>query len=402
MSNCIILDKNKENIDNVSELVTEFLRIGYSFYKTNYSLIDSNLGGLESSSVSIISGPSNHAKSLFMLNLIASIAKCNDFKDNDTFVVVTLEDDIYKLLRRVISIFGSYYSPAVKQLFVDTSSHLKSLKNIDINSQTENSNDNPLVNRIKILISKILQDAIRDITQKNVGVSLVHSNENTFTTSDLAKRIDKLILQGLNVKLAAIDYIDVMSPNTGMSAIGDDYNAQGQILQEMRVLSRLYHIPVLTITQNVRSSENPQHALSNSMMGDSYKKVRYSDYIYMVRMRHDMDILSERVREDTDDVNTDYQTNTTNVFQTLEDKYLQELCPFEVKITKAKDGKKDKVKFHLFSGHNLRIYDNLSQFYADLPRIKETQKFIQNELNLILSESSIDFGDTVDVDYDLI
>ena len=393
LSDYLILDGDSDNLKNVSELVTQFLQTGYSFYKTNYSLLDTNIGGLESSSVTIISGPSNHAKSIFMLNLLRNIAEHNDFQDNDCIVLVTLEDDIYKLLRRVMSIFGNFETTAVKQLFVKSSTYLQQMSHLEATDP-----NNVRTQKISQLIYDLLQTAIRDITGNNVALSLIHSNENSFSTSDLSKRIDKLIVEGYRVKLVAVDYIDVMSPSTGgYSAIGDDYNVHGAILHELRVLSRLYRVPILTITQNVRSSENPQIALSNNLVGDSIKKIRYADYIYMIRTRYDLDIFSDQVKEDTNDIDID--DGTVNPFAAVADTDVQKLYPFEVKITKAKEGERDKVKFHLFSGHNLRIYDSLSNFYQDLPKVKKSKQHINAQLDLIMSESFVDFND-LDLDYE--
>ena len=66
--------------------------------------------------------------------------------------------------------------------------------------------------------------------------------------------------------------------------VGDDYQNQGAITQELRSLSVNLDIPILTATQNSRASENLTSHMSNAQIGDSYRKVRYSDYIYMSRI----------------------------------------------------------------------------------------------------------------------
>jgi len=394
LSDYILINNDSDNIKQVSDLVITFLRTSYSFYKTGYSLIDTNIGGIESSSVSIIAGPSNHAKSIFMLNILKNMAENNEFQDNDVLVLVTLEDDIYKLLRRVISIFGNYETTIIKRLFVDLSEQLKRIK-----AETQNVDDHPFVKKCRYLIQKIIQDSIRTITKHNVSICLIHSTENTFTTSDLSRKIDKLILEGYNVKVVAVDYIDVMAPATGGSVVGDDYNAHGQIVHELRILARLYKVPVLTITQNVRSSEDPQQALSNQLIGDSHKKVRYSDYIFMIRTRYDLDIVSDAVRQD---IGLDETDTGNDIFAVTKDDLLQSLYVFEVKTTKAKDAKRDIKKYHIFNGKNIRIYDNISQVHEDLPKIQESTHHLEQELSLLLSEISIGFDPNLELDYDLI
>ena len=49
----------------------------------------------------------------------------------------------------------------------------------------------------------------------------------------------------------------------------NDYDAHGQIVQDLRLASRVYTVPVLTITQNSKLSENFMQSMSNSLIGDS-------------------------------------------------------------------------------------------------------------------------------------
>jgi hypothetical protein len=164
---------------------------------------------------------------------------------------------------------------------------------------------------------------------------------------------------------------------------GDEYQSQGQIVQELRTLARNYSIPIVTITQNVRSSENYEQSLNNQMIGDSIKKVRYADYIYMLRQRFDLDFLSEQVKNDV------MNTTGTNTFSLsmadVGSSEFKQLIPFEIKITKAKEGKKDISKFHLFNGGNLRVCDSLSEFFSDLPQFNKVNKNLNDQINLLNS-----------------
>jgi replicative DNA helicase len=85
---------DKESIKESLTSIMTFLKTSYRTYKTGYSLLDDNISGIESSSVMIISGPSNHAKSIFMLNICRSVMQLNESKDdNDVYIFITLEDD---------------------------------------------------------------------------------------------------------------------------------------------------------------------------------------------------------------------------------------------------------------------------------------------------------------------
>jgi len=171
-----------------------------------------------------------------------------------------------------------------------------------------------------------------------------------------------------------------MIPSNSKYTNYDDYNAHGSIIHEMRLASRVYSIPVVSITQNTRESENVQQALNNNLIGDSYKKVRYSDYIIMVRMRYELDLLSPQVKSDViNEQDGDKQVSMID----MTGQYLGNIVPFEAKITKAKEGKKDIVKFHIFSGSNLKIYNKLDEFFKDTVPFKSNSSWLQNQIDLL-------------------
>lgn len=89
-----ILFSDEASVNVVAQNITKFLTEGYSFYKSGYNLIDSNILGIESSNVHVICGPSNNAKSIFMINLMWQIILNNiqEFQPSDLFVYYTLED----------------------------------------------------------------------------------------------------------------------------------------------------------------------------------------------------------------------------------------------------------------------------------------------------------------------
>lgn len=78
----------------LAENIVNYISQGYSFLKTGYDIFDNTIDGFESSSVHLFAAPSNHGKSLMMVNLVNTIVKANinDFDDGDTILYVTLED----------------------------------------------------------------------------------------------------------------------------------------------------------------------------------------------------------------------------------------------------------------------------------------------------------------------
>jgi len=372
--------KDEASIQTAISEIRTFLAVSYNHYITGYDIFDNHVDGLESSSVHIIAVPSNHAKSIFMLNVARNLIKhnLNTFDEGDCIVFITLEDDIHKLLRRIISVFGGYDTTVVKELFTELSNYFQGENKRD---KINTGGSNP---GTKIL-SDVLNKALVNTTGGKVSFIIKHCNENTFSMQDCTRFLDKLKMNGQKVKGLFIDYLDVMkSSASAYDSYKDDYNLHGEILQEMRTASRNYAIPVVTITQNARASENVQQELSNAVIGDSYKKVRYADYIYMIRQRPDIDIISDQLKQD---MNGD--PATLSGFSSG-NSGLGRLVPFEVKITKAKDGDRGAKKIHVFSKQTLGIYDN----YDVLNRDSITSGTISSSLFTSLAALGCDTSDS--------
>ncbi|MEM4385626.1 MAG: DnaB-like helicase C-terminal domain-containing protein [Candidatus Anstonellales archaeon] len=369
LSDFLVISNDHESKDLLKEHFRRFFEVGYHYFKSGYRIIDNNSGGLESSTVHIISGPTNHGKSIFMINVLRNMMLNQGFSDKDCIVYITLEDDIYKLLKRLISIFGNIDISYVKELFSRMSS---------LFSKFGKATDNSIIdNFINVIYNKCFHDI------ESPKLILKHSTENTFSPMDASKFIEGIKSKGYNPKALFIDYIDVMIPSIGDKVV-NDYQIHGIIVHELRVMSRRYRIPIFTITQNRRSSENVNEILDNSLVGDSYKKVRYTDYMYMVRQREDVDIESSIIREDL-------KGNESNIIG-LKDS-LDYLIPFEIKITKSKEGQRNISKFHIFNTRNLRIYDDIDSCRKDMLEIAKSTKSIKD---LILMVDSISFDDIED------
>ena len=262
LSNYILIS-DERSIKTIAQNIVKYLATGYSFYKSGYSLIDTNIGGIESANVHIICGPSNNAKSIFMINLSWQMLLNNiqEFEEHDMFLFYTLEDDIYKLIRRFVSIFGNYDSAAVKTLFVKLSSILKKQKFSDF------KNADPIVDEAVKIVQEMLRDAIYKVTGKRINFILTQGSRtgDQTTPGDIVKFIDAKRCEGMKAKALFIDYIDIMAPSNSKYTDYNDYNSHGMIVQELRNIAGEYGIPVITITQGTRESENVA-VMSNSNM----------------------------------------------------------------------------------------------------------------------------------------
>ena len=352
--------------------ITSYLSEGYTFFKSGYKLIDDSIGGIESANVHIICGPSNNAKSIFMINLAWQMMLNNVslFKDGDTFLFYTLEDDIYKLIRRFISIFGNVGTGPVKELFIKGSTLMKKHDNKDIKN-TQDFKD------VSKLFQGLLEESVFKACGKRLKFILKHARE-AVSPGDMVKFIDARRCEGLNVRAVFIDYIDIMVPTSSRMSDGGEYYAQGVITQELRNLAAEYSVPVITITQATRSAETDA-TMGNHSMADSHKKVRYSDYIYMIRMRYDMDVLAECVKEHV----IPLESHTQVSFTDMSNPNNSNLRPFEIKITKAKDGAKNDLRYHIFSGNNLRIYEELNVVHGNYLELEQNSQALANQIELL-------------------
>ena len=210
----------------------------------------------------LISAPSNHGKSILMINLLRSMiqANLNEFKPNDILVFVTLEDDIYKLSRRFMSVFGNVKHSHIRLAFQ---------KFYEISKAHELSKgSSTIAHKIQSMLKNLVYMSVLNETNEKVAVALRHENENTFSPGDLGKFLDKLRVDGWNPKMVFMDYVDCAQPTVQRYSSIKDYDMHGQIVQELRNLSRVQKVPIITATQNAKISENMNIAMDNTQIGD--------------------------------------------------------------------------------------------------------------------------------------
>lgn len=381
--------KDKQSTTDLAQSLTTFITSNYSMFETGYDLFDIN--GFETGSLYVISAPSNHGKSILKANVTHKLLEKNidNFDPEDGVMFLTLEDDYKKLTRRFCSIFGNYDQTAIKSLYTQGYECNSAIKNT--NGDTAN-----IQNKIFKMMDNVLKTSIYRKTQNKVNLIIRHVNENEFSPGDLSKFIDLLRVEGINIKMVFIDYLDCMIPTVQNPGKNGTYEEQGQITQELRNLTRHHNMPIVTASQNTRASENMQIGMSNSMIGDSYNKIRYSDFIYMARMNSTIDVFDDAVMAST--FSSQHLNNPGKPNQQilkLKDQILEDLIPLEVKITKSKDAGKDKTQFMLFCKRNLRVYGNIQEYLDDMPKLVKNTSALEKDIlllqNLTISSASDDF-----------
>ena len=98
----------------------------------------------------------------------------------------------------------------------------------------------------------------------------------------------------------------------------------------------------------------------------------------MVRLRYDLNLLTDEVKQHITD-----PTEPQLAFQDLTNQHNKALVVFEIKITKAKDGAKNMLQYHLFSQNNLRIYEKLKIYYDDLKQLEVRSKGLLDSVSLL-------------------
>jgi hypothetical protein len=364
---------DESSTPNITSNLVKYLTKSFSSFVTGYTLLDQNIDGIESSSVYLISAASSNGKSLFVMNILRNIIMNpkNKFEPNDIILFVTLEDDVYKVYRRFLGIFGNINPSLSKKLFKHCSAIIQETKDIDIKFKNVEAD-------IKKLVTKITNNSIHTVTKGRCRLGLIHSNSLNYTMSDITRVIDRKKAEGYNVKAVFIDYVDMMKISNPVNSKenNDEYVTHGKIVQEMKVVCREYAIPVVSITQNGKAGENPAQNLDNSIIGDSYKKIRYSDVIIMARQDHSKSITNSEVMKDVLD-------SSYNIASLPSVDYYSSLVPMYIKITKAKEGQKNMDKYHIFNPLNLRIYNTFDDVIEDMKMYKNINEELLKDIESI-------------------
>ena len=167
-----------------------------------------------------------------------------------------------------MSVFGNYSYDGVREIYRASHEFISKIK------KQKDEIDQDSKEMISNLFNEMLYDSITKTTAGTLKIIFKYAPEQSLSASEIAQQIKKFQLMGINIKYLIIDYLDVLKPSlTYGTAISDEYYTLGVITQELRTLSRLHGIPVITATQTSKIGDNVGQTLTNSMIGESYKKV---------------------------------------------------------------------------------------------------------------------------------
>lgn len=111
-------------------------------------------------------------------------------------------------------------------------------------------------------------------------------------------------------------------------------------------------------------------------MGESWKKVKFSDFIYMQRIRDDLNIFSPDVAKYVFKENSSFSIDSPKIIN-IKDEIIRDLKPIEMRVTKSKEKGKGYFRYMLFCSRNLRIYNYIDEY------IEDTTDLLQNNKKLI-------------------
>ena len=218
-------------------------------------------------------------------------------------------------------------------------------------------------------------------------------------------------LQNINIKYLIIDYLDVLKPTLQVGR-HEEHQVLGMITQDLRTLSRIFGIPVITASQTTREGDNVGRALTNDIIGESWKKVKFCDFMYVQRMRDDLDIFSPDVSKYAFQKDTEFSEESPRIIG-LKDELVSCLKPLEMRVSKSKEKGKGYERYMLFCSRNLRLYNNVQEYLLDLPELNSNSRSLERKirriqelsvvnLDLIASESALEnpFGESSDENSD--
>lgn len=373
---------------DIAHSIVDYIYDNYTFFNSGLNAFDHSVGGFESSSVHVLMAPSNGGKSVCLANLGYKLALTNldDYEENDAALFVSCEDDLIKSVRKFTSIFGNFSYSEVRELYRTINEKFMEYKKKKNSHQTsEEVKENGFQVILKLLVKSIV-----DNTKNNIKIIFKYAPENKLCVGDIERQIEKFKLQKINIKYICIDYLDVLRPTSKYYTNSNDYDNLGTITQELRALSRLYGIPVLTATQTARSGDDEDINLTNNVMGDSIKKVRYSDFIYGIRIRSSLNIFSPGVAEKVFEQNSEYNQAEDPKILAIKDTLINKLQPMEFVVTKSKEQGKFYRCFMLFCNENLRLYNNVNEYLKDVHQLEQNNKYIEDLKTSILSDNNIE------------
>ncbi len=166
-----------------------------------------------------------------------------------------------------------------------------------------------------------------------------------------------------------------------------------QITQELRNLARNNKIPIITATQGKQQSDNINQGMSATDVGDSYRKVRYTDYLFGVRMREDLNVFSDEVKKyvlrspDVSDINE----NSPEIIS-IKNNLINDFIPMEIRINKSKETGKGSYRYILFCKRNVKLYNTIGDYLVEAQRLKDNTNRLNRMVKELVTTAGISVG----------
>ena len=331
---------NISSNDMVDDLV-DYINTTYATYETGNVIFDQRLNNIEAGSVYLIAAPTNHGKTLFLVELLRSIIQFNqhlfssDNDKKDAILFITLEDSRIKVLNRIYSVFGNFQ---YKHL-------VKLQKNLRYMKELINTDDPNEINEFKKFVEQlydfIKSNSIDRITNNKVEIFVQDARDKEYSAVNIVSTIEQLKTLGYNIRVIFLDYIELMNSTKKYEK---EYSEQGQVVIDLRNIANTYMIPIIAATQLNRSAEDLSSELTNKVIGDSYNKAKFSDYIIMVRQIKD-ELLNEQIENNESDNNQNRRGRKKNKIQFTPRELISALIPISLSTTKLIKDYDNNVNF---------------------------------------------------------
>lgn len=104
-----------------------------------------------------------------------------------------------------------------------------------------------------------------------------------------------------------------------------------------------------------------------------------SDFIYMQRVRDDLDIFSPEVSKFVFKENTRYSEDSPLIVD-LKDELTSCLKPLEMRVSKSKEKGKGYFRYMLFCSRNLRLYNTIEEYFNDIDELKGNSAILDRKV----------------------
>jgi hypothetical protein len=203
----------------------------------------------------------------------------------------------------------------------------------------------------------IKERSIDRVTNGKVEIFVQDAREkkNEYSVIDIITTIEQLKTLGYNVRAIFIDYIELMSSTKKYEK---EYSEQGQIVIDLRNLANTYMIPVIAATQLNRAAEDSSIELTNQVIGDSYNKAKFSDYVIMIRqIKTDIGIVPNEMENDSEQQNNKRGRRKRKIHPEINE-IIRTLLPISETQTRIKDILKNNFSRTEFPNLKKLLYEN--------------------------------------------